>query len=814
MTVLDNLAPEEAEIYLSLVALGQLTAGELASIKNIGDPQSVPKIIESLINRGLAKKMPGNVPKIIALYPFDEVLGTADKAFKQLSTIITELETFVSERGKSIAAEVNKHREEINQQILGVRDNIESDSSIVISSLKENLDGMKFQVSKIIEDAKNHSQEELTRFVANSASTTEATVSEYISTLEESTNSVIASVNDTTAAVQNATDQQVQKSSTSLEQARQDLTSTFTSVDGTVNDHEARLRKQAQNLTIALTELVNSTETAIKDSLGTGTETSKQETVKILQEVKNSLQGSLESLRVNQDLLLQEISTEQQPLTRDVLVEHDAIVTDVLNNHVKELTTQVQDLSSNFTTELLDYKQKLSQLLDDIQQKTSGVFDSVKTAVDDGSNQIQNDLKSRIEQINQGVNNIVSTKVEQATAGLAGFVSENTNTIVDSISQAENGFVTRQQQFIEDSQLQLRKMVEEGLEKINQVTSSAVEEIANLTRTTGPVLQERQQSLLNLLNDEFQLFEQLMKENIANITNLTTGMTQHASLIANDIKNKTENLKTQLSEGVTGIQSETLAKLTAEFSNVVDQSSSVIAQLESECNAAIGKMKMVTFEQLDKTQSAVAKGIEGELAAVTEGVEGYAKQFNEKAKLVQDQVKAVSESVNAVSDKASEIPPFQPDTQPIFGLKGISSYIRNMVERMSAGVTLLTPELKWLPVDLIKGSKISQRISIVIPPGEMQKYGSNAYPEETDIIKSFLSKTNIRIRTMEGIEMNYLAADRDGEELCLGISGTKPEESVGLATVNEAYITLFGKIVIGDYFLARSKEVQRSAYGL
>ena len=111
------------------------------------------------------------------------------------------------------------------------------------------------------------------------------------------------------------------------------------------------------------------------------------------------------------------------------------------------------------------------------------------------------------------------------------------------------------------------------------------------------------------------------------------------------------------------------------------------------------------------------------------------------------------------------------------------------------------------PIERILKSKISQRIQIVIPTKETAN---------TDAITTLLKKTNIRIRTitLEGVEMNYLAADRDGEEFCLGVTGDAKEKVIGMSTTNDSYITLFGKIVIGDYFLARSKEVQRADYGL
>jgi hypothetical protein len=251
--------------------------------------------------------------------------------------------------------------------------------------------------------------------------------------------------------------------------------------------------------------------------------------------------------------------------------------------------------------------------------------------------------------------------------------------------------------------------------------------------------------------------------------------------------------------------------LETNLANNIDQiatkGSDILGQIETETTALVDRMTTDTVAQIKKTQETVITGIEGQLNAITHGIQGYGDTFNNKVKEIRIMIENLSESLTEIDQKAEKIPPYQLDTQPLFGLETVRNFIESMFDRLAAGITLLTPSFKWLPLEKIEKSKMSQRITIVVPVEETKK---------TDMVKTLLKKNNVRIKSVsiEGMKMDYLAADRDGEEFCLGVTGGSDEKVIGLATTNDSYITLFGKIVIGDYFLARSKDLQRADYGL
>jgi hypothetical protein len=131
-----------------------------------------------------------------------------------------------------------------------------------------------------------------------------------------------------------------------------------------------------------------------------------------------------------------------------------------------------------------------------------------------------------------------------------------------------------------------------------------------------------------------------------------------------------------------------------------------------------------------------------------------------------------------------------------------------MFTRLKGGMTLLIPSIEDIPIDSILATKSHQRINLVsVLDPEINK----------DLLKKLLQKPNVRVRKVDiakaGSIEGYLAADRDGEEVIIGVREDKGE-TIAIASLADSFIVLMGKIVLGDYFLARSQEIPRADVGL
>jgi hypothetical protein len=131
-----------------------------------------------------------------------------------------------------------------------------------------------------------------------------------------------------------------------------------------------------------------------------------------------------------------------------------------------------------------------------------------------------------------------------------------------------------------------------------------------------------------------------------------------------------------------------------------------------------------------------------------------------------------------------------------------------MFGRMKGGMTLLIPNINDIPVDLILATKTHQRITVVtlIDP-----------TTHADLLKKLFQRPNVRIRRLDTTRFiggeRYIASDRDGEEVILGIV-EDTGQIVAIASQSEAFISLIGKIVIGGTFLAQSVEITRASVGM
>ena len=73
-----GLSEDEQKVYLALLALGPLTAGEIAKYTNVKPISKVRKILDKLYENNYAYNIVGLVDKTIGLCPFRDFAGQAE----------------------------------------------------------------------------------------------------------------------------------------------------------------------------------------------------------------------------------------------------------------------------------------------------------------------------------------------------------------------------------------------------------------------------------------------------------------------------------------------------------------------------------------------------------------------------------------------------------------------------------------------------------------------------------------------------------------------------------------------------------------
>ncbi|MFW9852448.1 MAG: hypothetical protein ACFFDS_05875, partial [Candidatus Thorarchaeota archaeon] len=224
--------------------------------------------------------------------------------------------------------------------------------------------------------------------------------------------------------------------------------------------------------------------------------------------------------------------------------------------------------------------------------------------------------------------------------------------------------------------------------------------------------------------------------------------------------------------------------------------------------AVVNEMSKTANAQLTATNELIFSSIKAEIGTLETELKDYASKFKEHILANEEAFKNHLFSLEKLASLVTETKHPEVQTAPIISKEATLTYIRSMFSRMKGGITILMPDINDIPIDLILSSKNHQRINIV------SIINLNSHK---DFLKKIFHKPNVRVRGVDqakfiGVE-GYLAADRDGEEVLIGVTEDQGG-IVAIASESDAFINLMGKIVLGDYFLARSQEINRSDVGM
>ncbi|MHA1969215.1 MAG: hypothetical protein ACW964_15625, partial [Candidatus Hodarchaeales archaeon] len=231
-------------------------------------------------------------------------------------------------------------------------------------------------------------------------------------------------------------------------------------------------------------------------------------------------------------------------------------------------------------------------------------------------------------------------------------------------------------------------------------------------------------------------------------------------------------------------------------------------EFQEKMTSVVNEMSNTASNQLSRTSELISSSIEAEIGTLETELTDYTSKFKEITIANEEVFKNHLFSLEKLASLVKETEHPEVQTASIISKEATLTFIRSMFSRMKGGITLLLPNINDIPVDLILATKSTQRIRIVsIIDVEAHK----------DLLKKLFQKPNVRIRSVDqekfvGVE-GYLAAERDGEEVLIGIKEDKGEV-VAIASESDAFINLMGKIVLGDYFLARSQEINRASVGM
>jgi len=791
-----DLDIEESKVYIILLALGPLSLGEI--INNIAiSHEEAKKSLNGLKNKGYILEIPGVAFRYQALLPFKDLKASAEITISKLETLASQLDEHISSK-------------------LGV----------ILGKMKEE--------SQKINEGMNSAQEALTQVEMKGEGDTEAQIAKYVLDLEQKTGQTKHSIIEMFETKQTDHETLVSKIQGNFSQKAQEIGSMLQSTSHQLHDKyqegiseiKSSENQRDQELMAQIDNLANQSQNSLTEGM---------------QNVHQSMENTGQTLFNSIDERNQKITSHVSNYTTEVInrisEEVDRNRTSIinsLNSSLEQVTGQLEnnkksamgifsstrdDIKSKSIGSAQNLQQTLTEILINTQGQLNNVLQQAQETLSQKIEETKNTLDTTIGKFNESVQLQLDSEIQKT-------LTNTESTFSDLVSHAQTSSEKTQEEVKES----LDGLIVESKKKAQEVNDLAGQELVHVV-----------ESLKNEVNSHLELFktaltpqEQTIKDEITSFQNdfksAQTQSLEKFSGMMEDLKTSVESRKREidtlisqetsvLTDSINDFVNE-LITLIGNYDNQYRQlitesseksSEGLIAQtqeIKERTLAVVNQVAKTATNQLNATNELISAGIEAEVTTLETELSDFTSQFKEVTRQNDEMFKNYLFSLEKLATLTSETKRPTIQTAPIISKEATLSYILSMFSRMKGGMTLLIPNLDDVPVDLILTTKTHQRITIV----------TLIDPEtQTDFLKKLFQKPNVRVRRVDtsrfvGAEQ-YIAADRDGEEVILGIVEDSGQ-TVAIASQSEAFIGLIGKIVIGGTFLAQSQEITRASVGM
>jgi sugar-specific transcriptional regulator TrmB len=791
-----DLNSQESKVYLLLLALGPLSLGEIIKNAEFTLDES-NKAIEGLKNKDYVHEIPGLANRFSAIIPWTDLKASTETTLSQMESLAGQLDDHIAQKLSIILGKLRDESEKvsngikeaqsgINQVEMKAEGDIEAKIAKFTLEAEQESDQTKTNISNIFESKSNEHQ----TLVSNTKESYVQKTNEIFTSAQAMNQKLLESYQSGLDSLQEKENERNTTLTTKVDDLVKQSTDSFT--QGIQNVH-GTMEKTGQKLY----ESIDERNEKIKGHITNVTGNLADIVAKVSNDSQLKVTDSIGSVN---EKIQEQLATNKQVATAGFVTTSEDIKTKSVNS--------AQDLQQTINETLVKAQSELTGMLEQAQESLSQTISNTRNQVESTINEFSESVKL---QTDGDFQKIVSN-TESTLGGLAQEAQVTFDKSKEEVTSILSGMKAETNQKTNEIQETALVELDHVINTLKTDVNSQLEDFKTILEPQQRFLNEKiagfQSEFSSSQTHAINTFTSLMKEFKSSISAKNQELSE---LINKEKDNITESVNRFIEEINDQLQSYDI-KFSEVLTESADRSSEkVIAktrEFQEKIVAVVNEMGKAANDQLTVTSELISSSIKAEMGILETELQDYASKFKEYTLANEEVFKNHLYSLEKLASLVTETKHPEVETASIVSKEATLTYIRSMFSRMKGGITLLIPDINDIPVDLILSSKNHQRISIVtIIDLNSQK----------DFIKKLFQKPNVRVRSVDqtkfiGVE-GYLAADRDGEEVLIGVAEDKGG-IVAIASESDAFINLMGKIVLGDYFLARSQEINRIDVGM
>ncbi|MFX1282443.1 MAG: helix-turn-helix domain-containing protein [Promethearchaeota archaeon] len=787
---------QESKVYITLLALGPLSLGEIIKNTEFTSADTI-KSLENLQNKGYVHQIPGVADRFNAIIPFNDLKASTNTTISQMEHLASQLDdhiakkleiilTKVREESQKISDGIETARTAINQSEMKAEGDIEARIARYTLEVEQGTDQTKSDIKKTFETKQSEHQALISNLKALSDQKTNEMSAKYhevnrqfLEKYQEGIDQLKASESQRNQSLTNMNETLTSQLNDSLTQGIQNVHQSMDATGQTLfQSIGERNEKLSAHITNVSAEIASTVTTVSEDGQGKIVSSLGSCNERFQQQLETSKKDAIEAFSATRDEIKLKTDNSAQNLQEQL---NETLV--ITQDHIIEMLQQAQEMLST----------KVAEARNKVETSLGEFSEAVKLETDNDVQKIIVNTESTFGGLTQDTQTTYQQSAEQIAAAFNGMISD----AKEKTEKTKGDALLELQEVVETLKTEIISQLEQFKQTLSPQTQYLNDELAKFktelttSRTqaieTFNSMMEDFKSSVNTKHQEIEMF--VTQE----INVLLENTNQFVGELNEQIKNYDTKFNTTLIESAVKGSEKLIVQIRELHEKVVN---------------VVNEMSKNATDQLSATSQLIAGSIQAEITTLETELTDYSTKFKEVTQQNEEVFKNYLFSLEKLSSLVTDTKHPEVQTAPIVSREAVLNYIHHMFARMKGGMTLLIPQVSDIPIDMILETKNHQRINLVsvIDPNT-----------HTDLLKRLFSKPNVRVRSVDTTKFEdvgkYIAADRDGEEVIIGITEDQGE-TVAIASYADSFVTLMGKIVLGDYFLARSIEITRSEVGM
>ncbi|MHA1211148.1 MAG: helix-turn-helix domain-containing protein [Candidatus Heimdallarchaeota archaeon] len=768
-----GMSEEEQQVYLALLALGPLSAGEIAKYSGVKSIPKVKAILQKLFEMNYAYQIEGLVDKAIGMYPFREIAAEAENDAKKIGQTVAKLKAYVAEQLAHLDQVMSDTEAHVRSEKKQGTDTVTQNSTETRAAVEANVTEATNSVTSTVDSTKKRITSSANSFLRNqteSANTFESTTHEsadaFATELKSKTE---ASLEALSSGIRGKNNKFFSEGSSTLETASETISEKTNTLATTLKDDSR------EKLDGTRDHLLNGLESFVNESEGN----------------VDTLNGSLSTATNEQGASIRATTEEAMKNRIDLNNQFKEGIADSFEKVKGDIALDLDEFQKKFNTKLAKIANRFKKQIDDLKDATT---EDVRLVCEEAGATVNDITVKHNEEIAANVD-LDNKAVEDGTLAMLTKIDEQNSASIASIGSAIDTLKSSVTLLKANYSADINSNVDETITLMHTTIEETTQATKDEYETAKTSVIDNLKSLTSGNSRKTATIAETQTEEIKGTTDTLTG----------DIKNNVSTTKGTMVSETKKAKQKIASSTTSGVESIGTTSTSTLTEVQNLAITNIRSNEETSIGTINNIANVVETSVRKEITATKSGLDDFYKRFAKDALKISKLLRDFRTDHESFQTAVNEHPKPLVETAILYSKAAIFDRLTEILTtRIKSNVTMVIPDPTDIPIKAI--AKVKQQAKITI----ISKIDEVANKNIIDEIRSTDTLGRIKIRKIGMQDMigysEYLAFDIDGgEEMLIAFKDETEKDWVGVLSQADG----FKNVIIGETLGRQALSISR-----